>query len=64
MLVGDDLADLRGLGGDPSRHFYLLFVPLIWIAMRGGMSGAIVAIAVVQLGVVLGIHREARRRCR
>lgn len=45
-----------GLGGDPSHHFYLLFLPLIWIAVRGGMAGAIVAIAIVQAGVVLGIH--------
>jgi len=45
------------LGGDPARHFYLLFLPLIWIAARQGMNGAIVAMAVVQVGVVLGIHR-------
>src|SRR5688572_19173772 len=46
----------QGLGGDPSHHFYLLFLPLIWIAIRSGMSGAIVAVAIVQVGVVLGIH--------
>ena len=45
-----------GLGGDPAYHFYLLFLPLIWIAIRSGMAGAIVAIALVQVGVVLGIH--------
>ena len=48
-----------GLGGDPAHHFYLLFLPLIWIAMRSGMSGAIVATGIVQIGVVLGIHRGA-----
>lgn len=48
-----------GLGGDPSRHFYLLFLPLIWIAIRSGMSGAIVAVAIVQVGVVLGIHHQS-----
>lgn len=47
----------EGLGTDPSRHFYLLFLPLIWTAVRFGMNGAIVAIAIVQLGVVLGIQR-------
>jgi signal transduction histidine kinase len=50
----------EGFGTDPSRHFYLLFLPLIWIAVRFGMNGAIVAIAIVQLGVVLGIHGDAR----
>jgi two-component system sensor kinase FixL len=48
-----------GLGGDPSRHFYLLFVPLIWIAARGGLNGAVVATAIVQLGVVLAIGDES-----
>jgi two-component system, LuxR family, sensor kinase FixL len=46
----------EGLGTDPSRQFYLLFLPLIWIAVRYGMNGAILATAIVQLGVVLGIH--------
>ena len=48
----------EGFGTDPSRHFYLLFLPLIWTAVRFGMNGAIVATAIVQLGVVLGIHGE------
>ncbi len=46
----------EGLAGDPSDHFYLMFLPLIWIAARVGMNGAVVAAAVVQIGVVLGIH--------
>jgi signal transduction histidine kinase len=45
-----------GLGGDPSRHFYLLFVPLIWVAARGGLASAVVASAVVQVGVMLGVR--------
>src|SRR5690606_28614161 len=48
-----------GLAGDPGYHFYALFLPLIWIAARDGMNGAIVAIALVQLGVVAGIHSES-----
>lgn len=46
------------LGDDPSRHFYLLFAPLIWIAARAGFSGAVAAAAIVQLGVVLGMQTE------
>jgi signal transduction histidine kinase len=49
----------HGFGGDPGYHFYALFVPLIWIAARGGMNGAIVATTIVQLGVVAGIHSKA-----
>ena len=48
----------EGFGGDPSRQFYLLFLPLIWIAVRFGMNGAILATAIVQMGVVLGIHSD------
>ena len=46
----------RGLGADPARHFYVLFLPIIWIAVRQGMNGAVVGIAIAQMAVVLGIH--------
>jgi signal transduction histidine kinase len=50
---------LEGLGADPTRHFYLLFVPIIWIAMRSGMNGAAVAAGVVQILVVLAMNRAS-----
>jgi signal transduction histidine kinase len=59
ILVATVWFVFHGLGGDPARLFYLLFVPLIWIAARGGMSGAVVAIAIVQIGVVIGIRGQA-----
>ena len=49
----------KGLGGDPSHHVYLLFLPLIWVALRNGLTGAIVAVGLVQLGVVLGVHHHS-----
>ncbi|MGV3627393.1 MAG: sensor histidine kinase [Betaproteobacteria bacterium] len=49
----------KGLDGDPATHFYLLFLPLIWVAIRSGMNGAIAATAIVQLGAVLIIHDDA-----
>ena len=58
VLVATAWLIFVGLGGDPSRHFYLFFIPLIWIVVRSGMNGAVVAAAVVQLAVVVGIHRE------
>jgi signal transduction histidine kinase len=61
VLVATLWVVFYGLGDDPARHFYFLFVPLIWIAARGGMNGAIVATAIVQLGVVAGIHSDAAR---
>ena len=48
----------NGLRGDPAHHFYLLFLPLIWITVRSGMNGAVVATAMVQVGVLLGMHAE------
>lgn len=49
----------EGFGTDPTRQFYLLFLPLIWIAVRFGMNGAIVATGLVQIGVVFGIQGAA-----
>jgi signal transduction histidine kinase len=59
LLLGVLWLVFDALAGDPARHFYLLFVPLIWIAERGGLSGAVLATGIVQLGVVLGIHRDS-----
>lgn len=56
VLAGTVWLIFEGFGSDPSRQFYLLFLPLIWTAVRFGMNGAIVATAIVQIGVVLGIH--------
>lgn len=56
VLTGTLWLIFAGLGGDPAHHFYLLFLPLIWVAMRSGMSGSIIGTGIVQLGVVLGIH--------
>jgi signal transduction histidine kinase len=58
VLVAAIWLIFQGLAGDPGLHFYALFVPLIWIAARGGMNGAIVATLIVQLGVVAAIHAE------
>jgi len=44
---------LTGAGDATPKYFYLLFPPLIWIALRGGYIGAAVASGVVQVGVIL-----------
>jgi signal transduction histidine kinase len=59
VLAGTVWLIFEGFGADPSRQFYLLFLPLIWIAVRFGMNGAIVATGIVQIGVVLGIHGDS-----
>ena len=50
---------LEGLAPDPSHGFFLLFPPLIWIALRSGLAGALVAISIVQLGIVIAFHQQA-----
>jgi two-component system sensor kinase FixL len=58
VLVGVLGLIFNGLKGDPAHHFYLLFLPLIWITVRSGMNGAVAAALIVQLGVLLGMHAE------
>ncbi len=40
---------------DPSKIFYVLFLPIIWIAMRRGLPGATMAILATQVGLVVGL---------
>ena len=35
--------------------FYLLFLPIIWMAVRNGTEGASVGILITQMGVILGV---------
>ena len=35
--------------------FYVLFLPIIWMAVRNGTEGASVGILITQLGVILGV---------
>lgn len=37
---------------DEFRYFYILFLPLVWIAMRHGIGGATLAIIAIQLGLI------------
>ena len=54
---------LRGVPHDVAPHLYvLLFVPVLCIALRSGMSGAVIAMVIVQLGVILGVRGDAGRQ--
>jgi signal transduction histidine kinase len=50
---------LGGFVQDPSHGFFLLFPPLIWIALTGGLAGAVAALSMVQLGIVVAFHQQA-----
>jgi two-component system, LuxR family, sensor kinase FixL len=36
--------------------FYLLFLPIVWMAVRGGLEGAGVGILVTQIGLIVGVE--------
>jgi hypothetical protein len=37
-------------------HFYFLFLPLIWVATRHGLLGAIGAVLLIQIGLIAGLQ--------
>ncbi|MHB8494312.1 MAG: MASE1 domain-containing protein [Casimicrobiaceae bacterium] len=41
---------------DELKLFYVLFLPLIWIAMRHGIEGAVVATAIIQVGLIAAMR--------
>lgn len=42
-----------------ARLFYMLFIPLIWMSLRWGLPGAIVAATIAQAGVLSGMETGA-----
>jgi signal transduction histidine kinase len=38
------------------QFFYILFLPIIWMAIRTGLEGVSVGILITQLGLIIGVH--------
>ena len=36
--------------------FYVLFLPIVWMAVRGGLEGAVVGILIAQVGLIIGVE--------
>lgn len=46
-----------GLGqGSEFKYFYVLFLPLVWIAARSGLAGAVLGAVVTQLGIIASVQ--------
>jgi signal transduction histidine kinase len=45
---------------DQLRFFYPLFVPVIWIALRWGLPGGMLAALAIQIGVLVGAQDQGR----
>jgi two-component system, LuxR family, sensor kinase FixL len=39
-----------------AQFFYLLFLPVVWIAVRSGLEGVATALFVIQLGTIATVH--------
>lgn len=38
------------------QFFYILFLPIIWMAIRTGLEGVAAGILITQLGLIIGVH--------
>lgn len=45
-----------GEGGLRAQLFYILFLPVGWIAMREGLAGAAAGLFVMQIGLMIALH--------
>ena len=52
LAIGGAFWIVFGSGGQQDRLFYLLFLPLVWIAVQQGLGGAVAALVGIQIGLV------------
>jgi signal transduction histidine kinase len=45
-----------GLGPDDVRYFYIVFLPMVWAALRGGLSGSVLTAALAQLAIIAAVQ--------
>ena len=51
------LAVVFGSGlGQELKLFYLLFLPLVWVALRRGLAGTTAAVVMMQIGVIVALQ--------
>lgn len=48
-----------GLGAETStRYFYMLFLPIAWVASRHGLPGAVITAALLQFGIIVAVQTQ------
>lgn len=57
-VIGSLVLVFGASGIDEFKAFYLLFLPLVWIAVRHGLGGAGLAILMVQIGMFAAVRAE------
>jgi len=48
----------RVVSHHPFRHFYVLFLPIIWVAMRRGLAATSWAVLGIQVGLIAGLQLQ------
>jgi len=43
-------------GAQQLQFFYLLFLPIVWVAVRAGIEGVSLGILIMQLGLIVGVQ--------
>jgi two-component system, LuxR family, sensor kinase FixL len=60
LQIGAIIAALALIFGFPQEQqfqlFYVLFLPIVWIAVRAGFEGVCVGILIAQLGLIAGVE--------
>ena len=55
-LIGALVLVFVAAGRYHSQPFYVLFVPIIWMAVRGGLEFAAIGILLTQIGLIIGVQ--------
>ena len=50
------LCVMFGTTGGRYDHFYLCFIPIIWIAMRQGVRRVVTGLLALNFGIVVAMH--------
>jgi signal transduction histidine kinase len=45
-----------GLGPADVRYFYIVFLPMVWAALRGGLSGSVLTAALAQFAIIAAVQ--------
>jgi signal transduction histidine kinase len=48
-----------GLGPAEVRYFYIVFLPMVWAALRGGLAGSVLTAALAQLAIIAAVQLRA-----
>jgi signal transduction histidine kinase len=55
VAIGVALWIVFGLVDEPFKYFYVLVLPLMWVAARDGLPGAVLAVVLIETGVIVAV---------